>query len=69
MSAALENLLPVTREWGETAVAAHCEVHQALYHSSHSDVMVRMLDDLWDMSDRKPPDRAAAPPGRKAAHP
>lgn len=52
MNAALENLLPVTRQWGEGALAAHREVHQALYSVSHNDVMIRMLNDLWDKSDR-----------------
>jgi DNA-binding GntR family transcriptional regulator len=52
MTAALESLLPVTRQWGETALGAHREVHDALYRSSHNDVMVRMLNDLWDKSDR-----------------
>jgi DNA-binding GntR family transcriptional regulator len=52
MTAALENLLPVTREWGETALTAHREVHEALYCASHNDVMIRMLNDLWDKSDR-----------------
>ena len=52
MNAALKNLLPVTRRWGEPALAAHREVHQALYSASHNDVMIRMLNDLWDKSDR-----------------
>jgi DNA-binding GntR family transcriptional regulator len=52
MKAALEELLPVTREWGEVALAVHREVHQALYAASHNAVMVRMLNDLWDKSDR-----------------
>jgi DNA-binding GntR family transcriptional regulator len=52
MNAALKNLLPVTRQWGEAALGAHRELHQALYSASHNDVMTRMLDDLWDKSDR-----------------
>lgn len=52
MKAALEELLPVTREWGETALAAHREVHEALYRSAHNEVMARLLNDLWDKSDR-----------------
>ena len=52
MHAALRRLKPVTRRWGETALAAHREVHRALYSASHNDVVVRMLDDLWDKSDR-----------------
>lgn len=45
MNAALENLLPVTRQWGETTLAAHGEVHQALYTAPHNTVMIRMLND------------------------
>ncbi|HWC24854.1 MAG TPA: GntR family transcriptional regulator [Flexivirga sp.] len=52
MTDALEQLLPVTREWGESALAAHRAVHEALYLSSHNAVMIRMLGDLWDKSDR-----------------
>lgn len=52
MKAALEELLPVTREWGETALAAHREVHEALYRAAHNEVMARLLNDLWDKSDR-----------------
>lgn len=52
MNAALENLLPVTRQWGEAGLAAHREVHEALYTASHNAVMIRMLNDLWDKSDR-----------------
>jgi DNA-binding GntR family transcriptional regulator len=63
MTIALENLVPVTREWGETAVAAHREVHQALYCASHNQVMIRMLDDLWDKSDRYRRFGLQLPPG------
>lgn len=52
MQAALERLRPVTRKWGEPALAAHRELHRSLYAASHNDVVVRMLDDLWDKSDR-----------------
>ncbi|GHJ34778.1 GntR family transcriptional regulator [Streptomyces sp. TS71-3] len=50
--AALGNLLPVTRRWGEEALAAHRTFHRALYVASHNDVLIRLLDDLWDKSDR-----------------
>ena len=63
MSAALKNLLPVTRRWGEAALAAHREVHQALYSASHNDVMIRMLNDLWDKSDRYRRAGLELPPG------
>jgi DNA-binding FadR family transcriptional regulator len=36
MTAALDDLLAVTRKWGETALAAHRGVHEALYRSSHN---------------------------------
>lgn len=52
MRAALEQLLPVTRTWGGAALAAHREVHRSLFAASHNEVMVRVLDDLWDKSDR-----------------
>lgn len=52
MQDAVDNLLPVTRQWGEDALTAHRAFHQALYRASHNDVLIRLLDDLWDKSDR-----------------
>ncbi|MDT0615681.1 GntR family transcriptional regulator [Streptomyces lancefieldiae] len=52
MRSAVARLLPVTRQWGEEALAAHRAFHQALYRASHNDVLIRLLDDLWDKSDR-----------------
>lgn len=52
MRDALEKLLPVTRQWGEAGLNAHREVHQAIYYASHNSVLIRLLDDLWDKSDR-----------------
>ncbi|MBQ0851358.1 GntR family transcriptional regulator [Streptomyces sp. NPDC057620] len=52
MRAAVGNLLPVTRQWGEEGLTAHRAFHQALYRASHNDVLIRLLDDLWDKSDR-----------------
>jgi DNA-binding GntR family transcriptional regulator len=52
MKAAAEELLPVTRSWGEEAITAHRAFHRAIYAASHNSVMVRLLDDLWDKSDR-----------------
>lgn len=63
MTAALDQLLPVTREWGETALAAHRAVHEALYRSAHNDVMIRVLNDLWDKSDRYRRVGLQLPPG------
>ena len=51
-SAAVADLLPVTRKWGEEALTAHRVFHQTLYRASHNDVLIKMLDDLWDKSDR-----------------
>lgn len=63
MNAALEELLPVTRQWGEPALAAHREVHEAIYAASHNTVMVRLLNDLWDKSDRYRRAGLDLPPG------
>lgn len=52
MRDAAARLLPVTRAWGEDALIAHREFHRALYVGSHNDVMIKLLDDLWDKSDR-----------------
>lgn len=63
MQAALRRLQPVTRRWGEAALTAHREVHRALYCGSHNEVMVRLLDDLWDKSDRYRRVGLQLPPG------
>jgi DNA-binding GntR family transcriptional regulator len=52
MRAAVEQLLPVTRQWGEDALTAHRVFHQTLYRASRNDLLIKMLDDLWDKSDR-----------------
>lgn len=52
IEAAVDRLLPVTRQWGEEALSAHRAFHSALYRASHNDVLIRFLDDLWDKSDR-----------------
>jgi DNA-binding GntR family transcriptional regulator len=52
MRAAAAELLPVTRVWGEDAITAHREFHRAVYAASHNHVMIKLLDDLWDKSDR-----------------
>jgi DNA-binding GntR family transcriptional regulator len=63
MRAAVARLLPVTRAWGEEALTAHRAFHRALYLASHNDVMIRMLDDLWDKSDRYRRVGLELPPG------
>jgi DNA-binding GntR family transcriptional regulator len=52
IEAAARRLRPVTREEGEKALGAHREFHRALYRASHNDLLTRLLDDLWDKSDR-----------------
>lgn len=52
MRSALKRLLPVTREWGEPALLAHRDLHRSLYHASHNSVMIHILDEVWDKSDR-----------------
>jgi DNA-binding GntR family transcriptional regulator len=52
MEAAMQRLLPVTRHGGEPALVAHRELHRTIYRASHNDVLIRLLDDLWDKSDR-----------------
>jgi DNA-binding GntR family transcriptional regulator len=52
MRAAADALLPVTRTWGEEAIVAHRAFHRAIYAASHNNVMIRLLDDLWDKTDR-----------------
>ncbi|MDT0168490.1 GntR family transcriptional regulator [Pseudarthrobacter sp. BRE9] len=49
---AAEKLLPVTRVWGEDAITAHRDFHRAVYSASHNTTMIKLLDDLWDKSDR-----------------
>ncbi|MFV2175921.1 GntR family transcriptional regulator [Actinomadura sp. LOL_016] len=52
MQTAVGNLLPVTRQWGEEALTAHRAFHRTVYRASRNDVLIRLLDDLWDKSDR-----------------
>ena len=63
MHEALRHLLPVTRQWGEAALVAHRDVHRALYPASHNTVLIRLLDDLWDKSDRYRRAGLELPPG------
>ena len=52
MRSAAEKLMPVTRVWGEDAITAHRDFHRAVYTASHNATMIKLLDDLWDKSDR-----------------
>ena len=63
MQEALTHLLPVTQQWGEAALIAHREVHQSIYVASHNTVLIRLLNDLWDKSDRYRRAGLELPPG------
>ena len=63
MRSALSRLVPVTRQWGEEGLQAHREFHRALYVASHNDVLIRLLDDVWDKSDRYRRVGLELPPG------
>jgi len=63
MQEALARLLPVTQQWGEAALIAHREMHQSVYASSHNTVLIGLLDDLWDKSDRYRRIGLELPPG------
>jgi DNA-binding GntR family transcriptional regulator len=65
MRAAADKLLPVTRQWGEEALSAHRAFHRSLYMASHNDVLIRMLEDLWDKSDRYRRLGLELPPGEE----
>ena len=65
LRAAAARLLPVTRAWGEEALTAHRAFHRAIYLASHNDVLIRMLDDLWDKSDRYRRIGLELPPGEE----
>lgn len=51
MKATASELLPVTRTWGEEAIAAHRAFYRSIYAASRNNVMIRILDDLWDKAD------------------
>ncbi|WP_344931355.1 FCD domain-containing protein [Saccharopolyspora gregorii] len=44
-------------------MTAHRAFHRALYAASHNDVLIRMLDDVWDKSDRYRRIGLELPPG------
>lgn len=52
MKSAADELLPVTRDWGEEAISVHRAFHRSIYVASHNYVMIKLLDDLWDKADR-----------------
>ena len=52
MEAAMQRLLPVTRTGARRRSSLTAQLHRAIYRASHNDVLIRLLDDLWDKSDR-----------------
>jgi DNA-binding GntR family transcriptional regulator len=66
MRETLDKLLPVTRQWGEEALIAHRAFHRSLYMASHNDVLINMLEDLWDKSDRYRRLGLELPPGSES---
>ncbi|QRP50210.1 GntR family transcriptional regulator [Amycolatopsis sp. FDAARGOS 1241] len=65
LRAAVARLLPVTREWGEEALTVHRAFHRALYVASHNATLVRLLDDIWDKTDRYRRAGLELPPGNE----
>ncbi|GGG25780.1 transcriptional regulator [Rhodococcoides trifolii] len=63
MRDAAQRLVPVTRSWGEEGLTAHREFHRTLYLASHNDVLIHLLEDLWDKSDRYRRVGLELPPG------
>lgn len=63
MRSAAKALVPVTQDWGEEGLTAHREFHRTLYLASHNDVLIHLLEDLWDKSDRYRRVGLELPPG------
>ena len=52
IKAALENLEPLPTNATVTHLANHRRFHAAIYRSSHNDLLIKSLDELWDKADR-----------------
>ncbi len=52
IATAAAQLLPVTQQWGEDALIAHRRFHRAIYTASRNPMLIHLLDDLWDKTDR-----------------
>ena len=65
LRSSVERLLPVTKQWGEEGLTAHRAFHRSLYLASHNDVLIRVLEDLWDKSDRYRRLGLELPPGQE----
>ncbi len=49
---AAEKMKPLANTSDLDALAAHREFHRAIYRASHNDLLVSMLESLWDKADR-----------------
>lgn len=65
LRSSVDRLVPVTRESGEQGLSAHRAFHRSLYLASHNDVLIGLLDDLWDKSDRYRRLGLSLPPGQE----
>ncbi|MEU5839716.1 MULTISPECIES: GntR family transcriptional regulator [Actinomycetes] len=52
MKAAAEKMRPLAQNPDLEALAAHREFHRSIYAASHNDLLIRMLESLWDKADR-----------------
>jgi DNA-binding GntR family transcriptional regulator len=52
IKAAASRLEPLDAGSGVDALQAHREFHAALYRASHNDLLIGLLDGLWDKADR-----------------
>lgn len=49
---AADRMKPLTDTADLQALAAHREFHRAIYRASHNDLLIGMLESLWDKADR-----------------
>lgn len=52
IESALGKLKPLTDTTDLQAMDAHREFHRAVYNASHSDILIAVLEGLWDKADR-----------------
>lgn len=45
-------LTPLTSEGGIDALLAHREFHRRIYRASHNEILIEMLERIWDKADR-----------------
>ncbi|MFL4476367.1 GntR family transcriptional regulator [Paeniglutamicibacter sp. MACA_103] len=52
IKAAAAAMKPLNKESTLEALGAHRDFHRAIYRASHNDVLINILDSLWDKADR-----------------